>query len=106
LADQGKLLKKIAVVRGYLGEDERDIIDKLLGTDTLTRPAHGESLRERRLLPSGIIRERVRTQISTIVTTSEARRLINFSLNLLELIHRTRTLAKEWENLLEMRHGD
>lgn len=43
-ADHGKLLKKISVVRGYLGEEERDIVDKLLGTDRSTRRVSGEPL--------------------------------------------------------------
>ncbi|KAF8806919.1 hypothetical protein BYT27DRAFT_7190625, partial [Phlegmacium glaucopus] len=41
-ADHGKLLKKIAVVRGCLREDEYDIVDKHLGIDRSTRPASVE----------------------------------------------------------------
>ena len=42
-ADHGKLLEKLAIVRGYLGKGEHDVVDKLLSTDRSTRLVSGET---------------------------------------------------------------
>ena len=47
-ADQGKLLKKFAVVRDYLGKEERNIVDKLLSNDRSTKPVSGPDPPEER----------------------------------------------------------
>ena len=43
-ADQGRLLKKFAVVRDYLGKEEHNIVDKLLSADRSTKPVSGEKI--------------------------------------------------------------